>query len=381
MQAPSESESAPVLDGETRRRLLLWLWRWAGKLALLFFSLWLMALVLRWVVLRWIGEANPLTAFLLYLPPSVWYLPGVVLGLPALVLRWRAASLLMAAGFAIGVGEFGLPFRSSPAPIPVHSRRPDHLVVLTNNRGQHAGHSLRPFKNWIEPDVMVFQESSARASSYLQDPGYAEMTHGQSVGEFTVLSRYPVAPGELLTLAGEAGGAPLPYAARFELDWHGRKVAVYAVHLPSPRGPLLAMRGGAFLYGLPLPWEEWRKRGAAVGAFWRQHLRMAEVLGERLAQEALPCLVVGDFNAPDLGRVHRLLSRRLQDAHEEAGQGTGFTFPGATRNPLSLGGPWLRLDYIFCDRPSWQVEECWTEQDRPSQHRAVAARLGWKGDR
>jgi endonuclease/exonuclease/phosphatase family metal-dependent hydrolase len=39
----------------------------------------------------------------------------------------------------------------------------------------------------------------------------------------------------------------------------------------------------------------------------------------------------------------------------------------------------MRIDHIFAD-PHWSVEACWTEDERKSQHRAVAAALQWKGD-
>ena len=37
----------------------------------------------------------------------------------------------------------------------------------------------------------------------------------------------------------------------------------------------------------------------------------------------------------------------MTDAFTRAGRGWGLTFPGVTRNPLTVFGPWLRLDYFF----------------------------------
>jgi endonuclease/exonuclease/phosphatase family metal-dependent hydrolase len=222
---------------------------------------------------------------------------------------------------------------------------------------------------------MVFQESSANAESYLRDSGYAEFRHGLSQGEFTLISRFPVTDVESLNYRDALG--VVPYAARFEMDWQGRAVAIYVVHFPSPRDPLLSMRRGAFLYGLPLPMEWWRQRRQEVSGFWLRQLALAEDLSARLKTEKLPHLVVGDFNAPSLGRVYRLLTSQLEDAHDQGGAGFGFTFPGETRNPLSLGEPWLRIDHVFASS-HWKVEACWTESERRSQHRAVAAGLRLK---
>lgn len=366
--------SAPVLDSATRRLVVRWLWKVCGRMMVGLFAIWLGAVILLLVAFQRVGEANPLTAFLLFLPPAVWWLAGLVMWPVLMIFRWRAGLLLGVAGFlvfALGSGwEWrGIPPVSSPT---AGQRSAETLVILTNNRGQHGGHSLRPFKNHIQPDVMVFQESSASAESYLRDSGYAEFLHGLTQGEFTLISRFPVTKVEPLVYRDALG--EVPYAARFEMDWRGRPVAVYVAHFPSPRDSLLSMRRGAFLYGLPMPMGWWRQRRIEVSGFWQRQLALAEHLVKRLETETLPHVVAGDFNAPHLGRVHRLLASSLKDAHTEAGSGFGFTFPGETRNPLAFGEPWLRIDHVFASSP-WQVEACWTEVGRRSQHRAVAAGL------
>lgn len=82
--------------------------------------------------------------------------------------------------------------------------------------------------------------------------------------------------------------------------------------------------------------------------------------------------MAGDTNAPATGYIHHLLTRKFTDAHEAAGKGLGMSFPGSTHSPLSLGGPWMRIDKLLCNHlwhPLWNI----AEPDRPSQHRAVAA--------
>jgi endonuclease/exonuclease/phosphatase family metal-dependent hydrolase len=363
-----------ALDADTRHRLLRWLmlrlWKWCGRIMLLSYCMWLAALLVMLAAFRWVGEANPLTAFLLFLPQTLWWLPGVLIWPVLLLFRWREALPLGFVGLLVfGMGS-GWQFRKSQPMSAAEDRAGKSLVVLTNNRGQNNGQSLRPFKNLVEPDVMLFQESSARAESYLKDPGYAEFRHGMTQGEFTLISRFPITQVESVVYS-DAGGEE-PYAARFEMDWQGRSVAIYTVHLPSPRETLLSMRGGAFLYGFPVPVDWWRRRREEVGAFWLRHLAIAENLAKRLEAEVLPYWVAGDFNASHLGRIHHLLLQQMGDAHRDAGVGFGFTFPGETRNPLSLGDAWLRLDQVFASR-QWRIKACWTESERRSQHRAVAA--------
>lgn len=362
------------LDADTRRRLMRWLmhrlWKWCGRIMLLSYCLWLASLCVLLAAFRWVGEANPLTAFLLFLPQTLWWLPGVLIWPVLLLFRWREALPLGFVGLLVfGMGS-GWQFRKSQPMSAAEDRAGKSLVILTNNRGQNKGQSLRPFKNLVEPDVMLFQESSASAASYLKDPGYAEFRHGMTQGEFTLISRFPITQVESLVYS-DAGGKE-PYAARFEMDWQGRSVAIYTVHLPSPRETLLSMRGGAFLYGFPVPFDWWRRRREEVGAFWLRHIAIAENLAKRLEAEVLPYWVAGDFNASHLGRIHHLLLQQLGDAHRDAGVGFGFTFPGETRNPLSFGDAWLRLDQVFASR-QWRIKACWTESERRSQHRAVAA--------
>ena len=97
------------------------------------------------------------------------------------------------------------------------------------------------------------------------------------------------------------------------------------------------------------------------------------LLGE-IKKEQSPVIIAGDLNMASWGYTYSSLTVTLTDAFGERGQGTGFTFPGVTRNPLTGFGPWLRLDYILCDdalRPYYAK----TEPASRAQHRAVVAGL------
>jgi vancomycin resistance protein VanJ len=372
MSNPPSSSPDVMLTLEQKRWIKERVWVWCQRLVLASYLLaWLLPMLL-FLLFRWVGEANPTTAFLLFLPPYLWFLPVALLSPIALLFHWKTPLILSFIATLVLLPLSG--WRAAPPIEPLQpGDRPDAaLVVLSNNRGQHGGHSLQPFKNFIAADVLIFQESAGRAARYLNDPDYAEFPYGDSIGEFTLLSRYPVLSTSLVSQPMDHGKKS--FAARFELDWKGQRIAIYNVHLPSPREALSAMRRGSFLYGLPLPFERWAARRADVAGFWKRQLAMSTSLLERLTTEKLPFVLAGDFNAPHFGAIHRLLTQQLTDAHAEAGHGLGFTFPGETRNPLALGNPWLRIDYVFAG-PGWQVDACWTEPERPSQHRAVAALL------
>lgn len=333
------------------------------------------SLLLAVILMRLVGENNVTLAFLLYLPQVIWLLP-----LPAfllLTLIWQRklfiALFLTTAFFIWSVMGYRL---GSDEPLLESDRSADTLTILTYNRGQHRSQSLQPFKNLIKPDLLVMQEANGRATRYAKAKTYQEFTHTAGKDQFVLLSKFPITDASSITLP--FGKREQTVAARFEIDWNGTPVAIYSVHLPTPRDTLLYYRRGAFLYGLlgvpGTPWGEKRKNNQA---YWDSRLALSRALIEQLKKEKLAMIVVGDFNTPHAGYNHRLFNSFLQDAHKKSGSGFGYTFPGITRNPLSLRGPWMRIDYIFSDK-NWHNLRCITEKKRPSQHRALATTLRLK---
>jgi vancomycin resistance protein VanJ len=341
-----------------------WL-KWLTFWSVLLYSV---ALVLLTFILSHVGERNVTTAFLVFLPPAVWLLPALPLAAAALVLHWRALFVL-----GLTLAWYGYDFMGW-RPGGEREAAGEVLRVMSYNRGQHANQSLQPFKNATKPDLLLMQEASNRAAGYAKDPEYAEFTHTQSLGEHTLLSRYPILEAAMLSALPEQS----PKAVRFVIDWNGRQVAVYSVHLQTPRSPLQHHSRGAFLYGIiGVPGSPWAESNKKLQSFWDGQIADAELILKAVQEDPLPAIVVGDFNSPHVGYIHRLIARDLGDAHDEVGQGFGWTFPGKTRNPLSAGGPWLRIDYVFYSR-HWQALQCITEPDRPSQHRALTATLELK---
>ena len=332
-------------------------------------------LVVTLLLMRWVGERNVTFAFLLYVPKLIFLLPLPLLIFPTILFHWRLAfvQVLLAAVFSKFLFGWQMTGRELET-----ERAANHLTVLTYNRGQHMNQSLQPFKNLARPDLLVFQEAPHRARRYEKAAGYEEFIHALSDREFTLLSRFPILSAAPV-VSGSQSSAVLP-ASRFVIDFNGRKVAVYAVHVISPRDTLSYYRWGAFLYGiLGIPGTSWGEKRVANQRFWDQRIEITRELIETVVSDPLPALVAGDFNAPAGGYIHGLMTRDLRDAHASVGKGSGFTFPGVTRNPLSGGGPWIRIDYLLSDR-SWRPVACLTEKKRPSQHRAVAATFEWVSD-
>lgn len=376
----SSAETRPQLVGGCIRALRLLL-RWSVIVycaVLLLFAL----------LLRFVGEKNIFFAFCLYLPPAGWALPAAILGpLCVLFLEWRGLVIGAVTLFATAWLSFDFSPRLQAKPItPPEKRGKSQLVVLTNNRGQNGNHSMKPFKNAVLPDVMVFQEAGGVSARYLADPAYSEFRHGRDIGEFACVSRYPVLSmdhvfAETKAIARIGATSPQPtqrtaVAARITIDFNGRTVVIYNVHLPSPRDTLRYYFRGAFIYGLiGIPGTPFAEKRRANQEGWDLRTEMLRQLLDRASKDTDPIILAGDFNMPCPGWNHSLVTSTFEDAHAEAGAGFGFTFPGVTHNPLSLGGPWMRIDYVFSAAKSWKTFTSVVEPDRPSQHRAMAAEL------
>lgn len=358
-----------LADDTESGRFLEVIWNGGRKLTFWVTVLYAIFLLGLRFALQWVGERNVTAAFCLYLPPLVWLLPLCLLMPLALLFHRRCFVFLVALAVFTIWGWLG--FQLGEEKRETADGRAG-LSVMTYNRGQNMNQSLQPFKNATNPDVLVFQEAGGRADGFLRSTGYAEFGHGVSVGEFTLLSRYPITSN---TLVQDAASQRPARAARFTIDWNGRMISVYAVHLMTPRDVLRSYMRGAFLWGvLGVPGTPWAKKREYYQSFWDGQMQDAKMILDAVRTDPNPCIVAGDFNAPHTGYLHRMVTRELIDSHATSGHGFGFTFPGVTHNPLSLGGPWMRIDYIFHDR-RWDALECITEKDRPSQHRALVAKL------
>lgn len=321
-----------------------------------------LALVALFLAFRWWGERSPILGFLLYLPAQLWLLPSLFLAAPCLLVRPRLALLNVAC--AAGVVIVLMDFHWGSAAETVKPT----LTVVTNNRGQDNGQSLTPFLQAENPDLLILQEDGRAAAFARAFPDRFCVSHG----EFTLVSKFPIKESGFLTSPTWEGS---PIAAWFLVDCRGQPLMVYNVHLPTPRNELNKLRGRALVAtALPLPsarMTDFRERARKI---WQERVTLAAALAAILEKESRPAIIAGDFNMPPAGHVRSLFGRALHDTFAERGRGFGFTFPGVTRNPISLFGPWLRIDYAFSNQ-RLQPIYVRTEAQRHSQHRAVAARF------
>lgn len=330
------------------RRLLLW--ATAGYLALLVGGL---------AFLEWEGGQNWLTSLALFAPPQVFLAPLLVL-MPASVWLSRRLLVWQLAGVVL-VGFGFMTFRWGPARVTGGAG----FGLITHNAGQGNLEQLAHFVAQEAPDAVLLQDCAARAGVFRRRfPEFAV----EGRGEFLLLSRHPIVRAELLD-QGSFGGRTV--AARFEIIYRGRPLALYNVHLPTPRRPLSGILGGGVAKG-------WVARPSRPGKdtdyrHWvEEHAAGVHGVLKVLEKEREPFMVGGDFNLPDHGHFYHLLAGSMSDAFAKTGRGWGLTFPGQSSQALTFFGPWLRIDYLFSGR-GWEPASCKVDSGSRSQHRPVSA--------
>lgn len=310
----------------------------------------------------YLGERHPALNLCLFLPPLLWLLPLGFL-VPASLLFRPVLCLWHLAGALFVLGPF-MSFQWGRVSEPELA----DLVCISNNIATNHGYSLKPFVIREDADIIALQDATGDGDDVVRE--FPER-HSATSGQFVLISRYPIVKSEPIKLA------PFPndeVAARSEVLFRDQPIAIYNVRLPSPRRDLTLAR--VFLGMLrrnPTRINEtahWDAYAAALP----QRLELTRNLLARLQEERLPAIVLGDFNTPSRGYTYRLLSRTFTDCFTASGRGYGFTFPGNTRFPISVLGPWLRLDYVFADR-HWQPVSCRVDDSRRAEHHAIAARL------
>lgn len=316
------------------------------------------------ILMGWLGERTVLTSILIYVPVQTWLLPLLILT-PVCFLFHRRLCLAHL-GYLLVVIWLFMGFTWSRWLRPPGTT----LTCITNNTGQSNHQSLRPFVQAEDPDVIALQD--ARFSG----PYYAKTYPNRFVagrGEFVMISKYPITKSTLLSSPSWRGR---PVAAAFEITVNNETVVIYNIHLPTPRPDFEKLHGlGPIreMLGITAHSRD-RRNTQTYSEAMAARVQLARDLTALLQREARPFLVMGDFNMPSWGYNHRLFASAFTDSFARRGRGFGLTFPGYTHNPLSLFGPWLRLDYLFAGK-GWMPVYSRVESSRRSQHRAVVARF------
>lgn len=355
-------ESLPGPANPLPRRASGGLLTWAITLAIAIYTLVLGLLI---AGLELVGERWWPFAVLLYLPQRVFWLPLIILVPAALLVEVPAGVWALVAATVI-IFFWHVPYymgiSRSPGPIP--------MKVLSNNYAQNHNLSINPFIRARDPDFVALVDSSGLGPVFQRNfPDRIVRAEGQ----FVFMSKTPVLSAGYLDWPRWRGS---PVAAVFVAPWQGRDVAFYTVHLPSPR-PDFAKLAGLGLARELLGRNQQRSGEMSFSDAMTARAELARELAQVFAQEKRPFVAMGDFNMPENGYVHRVITGPVTDSFAKAGWGFGLTFPCDRHNPITLGQPWLRLDYILAG-PGWRVDNCIVEPGRRSKHRAVSATLDWQ---
>ncbi len=315
------------------------------------------------LAMRFIGEAGLLTGSALFLPPWIWILPAAPLALAGLFVDRKLALLMAAIFIAYAWLYLGCQWNPQPA------ARPGDLSVVSCNLGMDLPASdLQPFVRRQDADIVCVQEAYGRVAEMKRAfPGY----EARAIDQFPILSRFPIVAQRVIEL--QAGPRREPCAARYEIDFRGQRIAVYNVHLPTPRLELKEVWARPRLILPWLPGAKDRARHRALSAGWKDRAARLRELDALLRTEPLPAIVAGDFNMPAHGAGYARFTTFLRDAFTERGRGYGWTFPSDRVGRLADFAPWLRIDYQFVSA-EWEVTAAAVEPPRVSQHLATAAR-------
>ena len=309
-----------------------------------------------------VGERWWPLAVLLYLPQGIFLLPLIVL-VPAALLAEVSMGAYAALAGSVIIFLWHVPFYVGMG----GSNGRVQMKVITNNYGQNHGLLIQPFIAAEDPDFVGLDEAGNQGA--IMQKAFPNRTV-RTVGQFVFISRVPIQSARSLAWPLWRGQ---PVAAVFEVRWQGEDINVYTVHLPTPRGDFAKLTGLGIIRELAGR-NRRRSDGMSFGESMTARVELGRELAQVFASEQRPFVAMGDFNMPQDGYVHREVTYGLLDCYEQAGRGFGFTFPGDVWNPLTLGNPWLRIDYILAG-PGWHANECRVEPSRRSQHRAVVAVL------
>jgi len=308
------------------------------------------------------GERVWPMAVLLYLPPQILLLPLIVLVPAALLAEVPPKVWALMAGCA-AIYLWHVPFYSG---FWSHSD-PQGMKVMTNNYAQNHGFPLKPWIDEVDPDIVAIEDARGQGGSFKR--AFPERFVDQE-DQFIFISKTPIHSATLVAAPFWRGAA---VAAVCDVTWNGRDVAVYAIHMPTPRGDFARLRGLGLAREI-LGRNSARSDGLSFQQAMTARVELARELADVIAAEKRSYVLMGDFNMPSNGYVHGVFANRCTDCFATVGRGFGFTFPGDARNPIALFQPWLRLDYVFAG-PGWRVDQCAVEPSRRSKHRAVMAVL------
>ena len=285
------------------------------------------------------GEDLLFVAALSYVLP--WLFAPLLVLLPlALLRRSRVRLALVAVPIVFFLFLYGGLYL--PRPQAATAGQPFTLLTYNINGRNRDVEAIAAAIEAHDPDVVALHEVNASMGKALEARLLDRYPHRQRERGIGLYSRFPIEEYGAFQL-GDGQGL---WAQQATLRVSGRALTLLNVHPRSPAG---------------------RLRGADAAA----HAADVRDLLARADEIDGPLLVVGDLNLTDQHAAYATLTRRLGDAHCEAGWGMGFTFR------LVAGGPALwRIDHVL-HSPDLAALDTALGDFGGSDHRPLIATLAW----
>jgi vancomycin resistance protein VanJ len=321
--------------------------RWTGRLVVAYAGLVTAALLLLWGV----GEAWGPATLLLYAPRWAVLLPGLPVGVLAVIAHRKAGVGLLMAGVVWVVAGAGFQLAGATAPRLAPA---GGVVVLTWNTN---GPIRRPaaFQDLLTetaPDVVLLQECPDFDAGELGVPGWnvARSRDGLLAASPHPLRRLADLPAGAFRRPGTA--------AVFEVDLSGGPVRMMSVHLPTPRPGIEAVLGN-------------RLRNFADLEAVTTDLDHASAAARAFADgDPGPTVVAGDFNLPGESQIFRRHWGDWKDAFAAAGFGFGHTKETRWHG--------ARIDHVL-HTAAWDCRWCQVRPALGSDHCPLVAHLARSG--
>lgn len=276
---------------------------------------------------------------------SLWFAVPVLISL--IILRtWR-----LVLGSIILVGIFLLIYLPYLVPRnPVFPNDAPQVRIMTFNTLATSDELANAIRS-ADADIVGLQELSqagAEVVESLEDIYPYQALHPQpdeNEGQ-GILSRYPITADDYWTypdLAHTLGHQ------RVEIDVDGTTIVMYNTH-PWP----------------PLAFK--------TGFNDESHRVALADITERVFDETLPLILVGDFNMTPVFEEYERLNTRLTDTFKASGDGTGYTFPNHKYAPLPK---LLRLDYVWVSEEFHPIESIVRNYNGESDHSPVVSTVAF----
>lgn len=272
----------------------------------------------------------------------------------------------------------------------LYQLKPSNQVVSPGERLKVMTYNVRMFNvfNWLEtedipnrisalikeedPDVLLIQEYH-----YLNPPAdihfpyqYHEFPARKGGTGQIIYSKYPILEKDYIEYPSPEGIAKNGAALYADIDWKGKRIRVFNIHLASvglqdeDYSNLASLNDKNTL-------ELQRDLGKIGGDLKRAFVKRSfqtECLDSLIKASPYPLIIAGDFNDPPSSYTYHTLSENLADSFISAGKGLVRTY---NRGPLPL-----RIDYVLYDDGRLRCFDYKVRMETLSDHYPVITEFG-----